>query len=149
MRKGESGMTLGFEPVTVGRIIDGDTVETSDGRRVRLIGVNTPESTYRVERYGKEASKYTTLKLAGRQVWMQKDVSNKDCYARYLRMIWLEIPTNDMDKHEIRTKLFNADLILKGYAEPSTFPPDVKYREYFVQFAREARGKNKGLWAFC
>jgi micrococcal nuclease len=38
--------------------------------------------------------------------------------------------------------------ILKGFAEPSTFIPDVKYRTYFVKFAREAREGNTGLWAF-
>ena len=53
-----------------------------------------------------------------------------------------------MDENEIRTKMFNADLVLNGYAEPSTYPPDVKYSEYFVKFAREAREQNTGLWAF-
>ena len=137
-----------MERVTVGRVIDGDTFETSDGRRVRLVGVNTPESTIRTEAYGKEASSYTASKLEGKQVWMQKDVSDRDRYSRYLRIVWLEVPTNEMDENEIRTKMFNAYLILKGFAEPSTFIPDVKYRAYFVKFAREAREGNTGLWAF-
>jgi micrococcal nuclease len=138
----------GLEQVTVGRIIDGDTFETSDGRRVRLVGVNTPESTSRTEEHGKEASRYTTSKLEGKQVWMQKDVSNRGRYSRYLRIVWLEVPSNIMDENEIRTKMFNAYLVLNGYAEPSTFIPDVKYRTYFVKFAREAREGNTGLWAF-
>jgi micrococcal nuclease len=125
----------GFEYVTVGRVIDGDTFETSDGRRVRLIGVNTPESTIRTEEHGKEASHYKTSKLAGKQVWMQKDISDTDCYSRYLRIIWLKIPTNDMDENEIRTKMLNADLVLKGFAEPATYIPDVKYSNYFIKFA--------------
>ncbi|MEH7356651.1 thermonuclease family protein [Neobacillus drentensis] len=113
-----------------------------------MIGVNTPESTTRHEQYGKEASNYTTTKLAGKQIWMQKDVSETDPYGRILRIILLAIPTNDMDENEMRSKMFNADLVLNGYAEPSTYPPDVKYSEYFVKFAREARDSNKGLWAF-
>ena len=80
---------------------------------------------------------------------MQKDVSNRDRYSRYLRIVWLEVPSNDMDENEIRTKMFNAHLVLKGFAEPSTFIPDVKYRAYFVKFAREAREQHTGLWAFC
>ena len=147
-KKEEQDSRSGFEGVTVGRVIDGDTFETSDGRRVRLVGVNTPESTIKAEAYGKEASSYTTSKLEGKQVWMQKDVSNRDRYSRYLRIVWLEVPSNDRDENEIRTKMLNADLVLNGYAEPSTFIPDVKYRAYFVKFAREARDRNTGLWAF-
>lgn len=139
---------LNLEEVTVQRVVDGDTVKLSNGRRVRLIGVNTPESTTRTEEYGKEASNYTTSKLTGKQVWLQKDVSEKDRYDRYLRIIWTDIPINVMNENEIRTKMFNADLVINGYAEPSTYPPDVKYSEYFVAFAREAREKNTGLWAF-
>ena len=147
-KKEEQDSRHGFECITVGRVIDGDTFETSDGRRVRLVGVNTPESTIRTEAYGKEASSYTVSKLEGKQVWMQKDVSNRDRYSRYLRIVWLEVPSNDMDENEIRTKMFNAYLVLNGYAEPSTFIPDVKYSAYFVKFAREAREDNTGLWAF-
>ena len=134
--------------MTIGRVVDGDTFETSDGRKVRLVGVNTPESTNRTEEYGKEASNYTKSKLEGKQVWMQKDVSDTDRYDRYLRIVWLEVPTSDTDENEIRTKMFNADLVLNGYAEPSTYTPDVKYSDYFVKFAREARNNNTGLWAY-
>lgn len=144
----ELAKSMGLELITVGRVVDGDTIVTSDGRKVRLVGVNTPESTTRHEEYGKEASNYTTSKLNGKQVWIQKDVSETDRYSRLLRIVWLSVPTNEMDENEIRTKMFNADLVLNGYAEPSTYPPDVKYSEYFVKFAREARDANKGLWAF-
>lgn len=129
-------------------MIDGDTIELSDGRKVRLIGVNTPESTNRTEEYGKEASNYTKSKLEGQQIWIQKDVSEADRYDRKLRFVWLAIPTNDMDETEIRSKMFNADLVINGYAEPSTYPPDVKHSENFVKFAREARDNSTGLWAY-
>lgn len=139
---------LGLMAVVVGRVVDGDTIETTDGQKIRFIGVNTPESTTKTETFGKEASNYTTSKLYGQQVWIQKDVSDTDRYGRLLRIIWLAIPTDDMNETEIRAKMFNADLVLNGYAEPSTYPPDVKYSEYFVKFAREARESGTGLWAF-
>lgn len=139
---------LGLMAVTVGRVVDGDTIETTDGQKIRFIGVNTPESTTKTETFGKEASNYTTSKLDGQKVWIQKDVSDTDRYGRLLRIIWLAIPTDDTNETEIRTKMFNADLVLNGYAEPSTYPPDVKYSEYFVKFAREARESGTGLWAF-
>ncbi|WP_160719893.1 thermonuclease family protein [Bacillus sp. USDA818B3_A] len=144
----ELASKFGLELITVGRVVDGDTFVTSDGRKVRLVGINTPESTTRHEQYGKEASNYTTSKLNGKQVWIQKDVSETDRYGRLLRIVWFSVPTNDMDENEIRTKMFNADLVLNGYAEPSTYPPDVKYSDYFVKFAREAREANKGLWGY-
>ncbi|WP_246042016.1 thermonuclease family protein [Robertmurraya kyonggiensis] len=112
------------------------------------MGVNTPESTTRTEEYGKQASSYTKSILEGKNVWLQKDVSEADRYGRLLRIVWLDIPTNDMDDKEIRTKMFNAHLVLNGYAEPSTYNPDVKYSEYFVKYAREAREANTGLWAY-
>jgi micrococcal nuclease len=139
---------LGLEEATVARVVDGDTIETTDGRKVRFVGVNTPESTTKKEPFGKEASDYTTSKLNGKKIWMQTDVSDTDRYGRQLRIIWLAIPTDDMNESEIRSKMFNADLVLNGFAEPSTFPPDVKYSEYFVKFAREARESGTGLWAF-
>ncbi|WP_409275172.1 thermonuclease family protein [Neobacillus sp. SCS-31] len=139
---------LALEKVTVGRVVDGDTIHTTDGRKIRFVGVNTPESTTRHEPYGKEASDYTKSRLNGKQIWIQKDVSDTDRYGRLLRIIWLAVPTNDMDEKEIRAKMFNAELVLNGYAEPSTYPPDVKYSNYFVKFAREARQNNKGLWTY-
>ena len=137
-----------LEAVTVERVVDGDTLKLTDGRRIRLIGINTPESTKRTEEYGKEASQYTTSKLNGKQVWIQKDISETDRYDRLLRIVWVDIPTDDLDENEIRTKMFNADLVINGYAEPSTFQPDVKYSDYFIKFAREAREQNTGLWAY-
>ncbi|WP_010676362.1 thermonuclease family protein [Bacillus timonensis] len=113
-----------------------------------MVGVNTPESTTRHEVYGKEASNYTTSELEGKKVWLQKDVSNKDRYGRYLRLIWISVPSNVMNESEIRLKMFNAQLVLNGYAEPSTYQPDVTYSDYFVKFAREARSNNTGLWAY-
>jgi len=144
----EKVANLGLVAATVARVVDGDTFELTDGRKVRLIGVNTPESTTRHEEYGKEASNYTSSKLTGKQVWLQKDVSETDRYGRLLRIVWLQIPNDDMNESEIRSKMFNANLVLNGYAEPSTYPPDVKYAEYFRKFAREAREKEVGLWAY-
>ena len=140
--------SLGLESVKVTRVVDGDTVEIADGRKVGLIGVNTPESTTRHEEYGKEASDYTKGQLTGKTVWIQKDVSETDRYGRLLRIVWLDVPTDDMNEEEIRKKMFNAQLVLNGYAEPSTYPPDVKYSDYFVKFAQEARKNNTGLWAY-
>lgn len=135
-----------LEKVKVKRVVDGDTIETENGMKVRFIGVNTPESTTKTEPYGKEASNYTKQQLEGKEVYLQKDVSDKDQYSRFLRVIWLEVPSSLDDENEIRAKMFNAKLLLDGYAEPSTYAPDVRYSEMFRKFGREARESKKGLW---
>lgn len=135
-----------LKEVTVSRVVDGDTVELSDGSKVRFIGVNTPESTTKIELYGKEASDYTKGKLTGKTVYVEKDISETDKYNRLLRYVWLDIPKEITDI-EIRAKMYNANLLLNGYAEQSTYPPDVKYAEYFKNYASEARSASKGVWA--
>ncbi len=138
--------TIKVERATAKRVVDGDTIELADGRKVRLIGVNTPESTTKTEPYGKEASNYTKSMLSGKTVYLEKDVSDKDRYGRLLRIVWLEQPHDGSDS-EIRQKMFNAKLVLDGYAEPYTFPPDVKYSNNFKTYAKEAREKKVGLWS--
>lgn len=136
--------------VQVTEVIDGDTfyARFSDGReeKVRLIGVDTPESTIQHEPYyGKEASNFTRSRLQGRTVYLEKDVSERDKYGRLLRYVWLEKPKS-VTESEIRSKMFNAILIINGYAQVATYPPDVKYVDYFTKFQREARQANVGLW---
>lgn len=139
-------------PLTKGivtRVVDGDTAVIKIDNteyKVRFIGVNTPESTTRIEPYGKEASNYTKSKLTNKTVYLEKDVSETDKYGRLLRYIWLEPPTKATDS-EIRTKMFNAILVLNGYAQAATYPPDVKYADYFKKYTLEARERNVGLWA--
>ncbi|WP_243149726.1 thermonuclease family protein [Thermaerobacter sp. PB12/4term] len=55
--------------------------------RVRLIGVDTPETTKVVEPYGREATAFTRKRLLGKTVYLEKDVSEKDRYGRALRYV--------------------------------------------------------------
>lgn len=144
----ETSENVEFVEVTVSRVIDGDTFEIEGQHKVRLIGINTPESTNKQELYGKEASAFTKSQLEGKTVYLQKDVSEADRYGRLLRYVWLEKPTDPHNENEIRRKMFNAIIVQEGYAQPSTYPPDVAYSEYFVKFAREAREQGVGLWQY-
>jgi len=144
----EKSVPEGFVKAYVAEVIDGDTiVAVLEGReeKVRLIGVDTPESTIRHEPYGKEASSYTKSKLLGRTIYLEKDLSERDKYGRLLRYVWLEVPKNKSE-NEIRNKMFNAILLLGGYAQVATYPPDVKYTDYFIKFQREALKSGKGFW---
>ncbi len=136
-----------LKEVIVSRIIDGDTVELSDGNKVALIGINIPQSTTKNEPYGKEASDYIKNQLTGKTVYIEKDTSEADKSGRLLRYVWLEIP-KELSDSEIRTKMFNSILVSQGYAQvSSTYLSDVKYEEYFTKYNAEAKNSNKGLWA--
>lgn len=136
----------------VTRVVDGDTIHVSiDGKdeTVRLIGVDTPETHHPsqpVEPYGPEAESFTRSQLDGKTVYLEKDVQERDKYGRLLAYVWLEKPTEFNDQ-EVRAKMFNARLLLDGYAQLLTIPPNVKYVDYFRQYQTEAREGNKGLWA--
>lgn len=137
-----------FETAYVKRIVDGDTIVVTINKKdykVRLIGINTPESTTKIEYYGKEASNYTTSILLNTTVYLEKDVSNTDKYGRLLRYVWMNIPSN-IDDENIQKNLFNAQLLLEGYAKLATYPPDVKYVDYLKNYQEISRKENKGLW---
>jgi micrococcal nuclease len=125
----------------VARVVDGDTFEIEGGRKVRLIGVDTPESVHpdpaRNTEFGKTASAFTRNRLEGKDVYLEKDVSETDKYGRLLRYAYLADGT-----------FFNELLVSEGMANPATFPPDVKYADVFVKAQQYARDNNKGLWAF-
>jgi len=135
---------------TVVRVVDGDTavfrLKGGAQEKVRFIGVDTPESTTKIEPYGKAASAYTAKKLKpGSKVYLEKDVEPRDRYGRLLAYVWLQRPSA-ISRSEISGKLFNARLVIDGYAQQMTIPPNVKYADYFGSFADEARYEGKGLW---
>jgi len=127
------------EKALVSRVIDGDTIQLDDGRKVRLIGVDTPETVHpqkEVEYYGKEASDFTKSILEGKEVYLEYDIQPTDKYGRTLAYVWLSDGT-----------LFNELLVLKGFAQVATFPPNVKYVERFTAAQKQAMEANTGLWA--
>lgn len=124
------------EITTIKRIIDGDTYETSTNQLVRIIGVNTPEVFGETQFYGREASNYSKKRLDGKTVYLFKDVSETDKYNRLLRYLFIE---NDLT-------MFNETLVIQGYANTMTVPPNVMFSKKFLALEREARRKQIGLW---
>ena len=70
----------------VERVIDGDTLLLKGGERVRLIGVDTPETVHPqkpVERFGKEATAFTRSRAEGKRVRLEfESGQTKDRYGR-------------------------------------------------------------------
>lgn len=130
---------LKSKPYTVDkvkRVVDGDTFETATNQKVRLIGVNAPESIGKIEPYGKEASDYSKKRLTRKKVYLFTDTGDTDRYGRLLRYVFLEG----------EKVMYNEQLVREGYANPMTVPPNVMYAKLFVQAERSAREQGKGLW---
>ena len=76
------------EPVVelflVTKVIDGDTIEIEGGKRVRYIGIDTPEAVdpnRPAGCYGKEASNKNSELVLNKKVRLVKDVSDTDKYG--------------------------------------------------------------------
>lgn len=145
-----SASTVRTMSARVVRVTDGDTIRVSfeSGREesVRLIGVDTPESTREIEPFGKEAAAFTKSQLEGKTVLLEMDVTERDRFGRLLAYVWLSQPSNDKEP-EVKAKMFNAKLMLQGFAQVMTIAPNVKYADMFITFEREARDASRGLWA--
>ena len=133
---------------TVTKVIDGDTIWVDiNGKeeKVRFIGVNCPEYTTKIEEYGKEATEYTTTELLGKKVYLQKDVSQTDDYNRLLRYVWLE-KIDTINEENIENYLFNAKLVINGYAQSNYYKPDISLQNYLEKFEKEAKKQKIGIW---
>lgn len=135
----------------VTRVVDGDTaVIKVDGqeRRVRLLGVDTPETVHPnkpVQFFGNEASSFTKKSLNGRQVWLEYDENPQDRYKRHLVYLWLSKPSV-INENTIREYMFNARLLLGGYAKVMIIKPNKRYEALFKKFQDEARQSRLGVW---
>lgn len=125
----------------VSRIIDGDTIEvtkTGVSKIVRYIGINTPEvagPNTNDECFGKEASAYNKELVLGKEVRLEKDVSEEDKYGRWLRYVYVD------------DVFVNEDLVTKGYAKAKSYPPDTSYNSILNTAQTKAKMESRGLWS--
>ncbi len=120
------------------RVIDGDTIVLDGGERVRLIGVDTPETVdprRPVQYFGKEASAFTRRMVQGKNVRLEQVEDTRDRYGRTLGYVYLADGT-----------FLNAEIIRQGYGHAYTRFP-FRYERQFIEFEREARENGRGLWA--
>lgn len=135
-----------LEPARLVSVIDGDTIEVLVGgrqARLRLIGMDAPETNQGPVCYGPEAAARVAelLRPVAERLLLEKDVSEADRFGRLLRYVWYEGGSE--------RSMLNLELVRQGYARVATFPPDVKYQETFLQAEREARELQLGLWGEC
>jgi len=129
------------------RVVDGDTficrIDDQD-QRVRLIGVDTPESVHPnkdVEYFALEASTYLKTMLDGQSVFLQYDQANSATQHkdRYDRILAYAYRSSD-------SLFVNAEIIRQGYGHAYTSYP-FQYLEGFLKYERDARVQKRGLWA--
>ena len=139
-----------IERATVVRVVDGDTIVVDRGlgdERVRYIGIDTPETVdprQEVQWMGPEASAANKALVAGREVVLERDVSETDRFGRLLRYVWLE--DGSAAGAAPGWLLVNLALVARGFAQVSTFPPDVRYVDLYLEAQRQARDAGLGLW---
>ena len=117
----------------VRRIVDGDTFYCEDGRKVRLIGIDSPELGQGES--GRDArDALQSLMPLGRSVRLEGDAAPRDRWGRTLAWAWSG------------SRLVNEAMVRGGWAVLYTVPPNVKYAGRLERAQKEARGAGAGLW---
>ncbi|MCM3784958.1 stalk domain-containing protein [Neobacillus mesonae] len=133
-----------MQKAKVTRVVDGDTIEVTlnDGsvEKVRLIGIDTPESVHpdadRNTSEGVVVSDYTKSQLLNKTVLLEFDAGERDTYGRLLAYVYLN------------GNMYNAKLAEEGYATQMTYQPNVRWVDLFTALVANARSNNRGLWAY-
>jgi len=117
----------------VDRVVDGDTFYCRDGRKVRLIGIDTPELAQGAA--GLEArDALRRLLPRGAAVRLELDAAARDRYGRTLAYVWSG------------GRLVNEAMVRDGWAMLYTVPPNVRYARRFERAQQQARAARAGLW---
>lgn len=147
-----SAPSHGAVRAVVRKVIDGDTLELQGGEKVRLIGIDTMETSHnariqkQVQKYkrtksviaaqGKEAKQAARSMLEGKTVLIDTDKEKRDRYHRLLGYVYLEDHT-----------FVNAEMIRRGYAAAYRYPPNTQFSEYFAELEKQAQVEQRGIWA--
>ena len=132
-------------PYLVSKIADGDTFYVArEGKKVkvRLIGVDTPESVAPAEsgkentEEGKKAAEYLSKLILSKNVYLEFDLDTYDQYGRLLAYVYL----SDQET------MVQEVLLSEGYAQVMTIQPNVKYADHFLELQQKARAEGKGFW---
>ncbi|SEM78432.1 thermonuclease family protein [Nitrosomonas marina] len=125
----------------VKKVYDGDTIILENGKRVRLLGINTPEieSRYRAgEPGGKMAKVWLQERLQGQKVYLEYDLEKQDKYKRLLAHLFMSDGTH-----------INLELIKNGLAFVNIMPPNLRHAAQFERAQYLAEQHNLGIWGMA
>ena len=132
------GLGQKAEYAIVDRALDGDSVRLVDGREVRYIGIDTPEThTFEggAEPWAERAKEANARLVDGHRVRLEREISDRDRYGRLLRHVY------------VGRVWVNGRLVEQGLAHAVEFPPDTRHAHKLRQLEARARRKRRGLWA--
>ena len=121
-------------PFEVSRIVDGDNIELKDGRRIRYIGVDTPEEG---ECFRDESTKMNHDLVMGKKVRLKFDADTKDDYGRWLAYVYVD------------GVMVNGELLRRGAGEYFFDEDTVKHMAELVEKSQKAYEEKQGLWGKC
>jgi endonuclease YncB( thermonuclease family) len=130
----------GYSYYRVKKVYDGDTILLANGKKVRFLGINTPEVEGRnksVQAGGDLAKQWLTDKLKGKKVRLEKDIEKKDKYGRLLAHVFTE------NKEHL-----NLELVRAGLASVNIYPPSLKYISELVKAEQQAERNSIGIWGY-
>jgi len=124
----------------VSAVPTGDALYVSVGNRietVRYIGIRRPDIAHptRGREYEEVARRANSELVEGKWVTLILDAQPRDRYGQLLAYVY------------VGTRFLNAELVHQGYAEAATYPPNVRYQDYFLSLEQGARAAGRGLWA--
>ena len=123
----------------VQRAVDGDTLLLADHTRVRLLGVDTPETKrpdWPVEPFGPEAHEFTRVHVEHRNVRLEFDKERHDKYDRVLAYVYVD------------DWFLNEELIRAGLGKAITkHPYSEQMKRRFRAAESEARRERRGIWS--
>lgn len=122
----------------VEKVFDGDTILLSNGQKVRLLGVNTPEIAGRnknAEPGGEQAKAWLIQRIEHKKVRLEADVEKQDKYQRRLAYVF--------DEHK---RQINLELVEQGLATVNIYPPNLQYVDALLEAQRRAEQAKRGIW---
>lgn len=128
------------EIAQVAQVYDGDTIKLVDGRKLRLIGINTPErgrDGKNDEPFYLEAKKQlqNIIRKSNNQVKIVFGKDKRDRYKRFLAHIF----TQD-------NKNITATLIKNGMGFTIAIPPNIQLLDCYQNAEHEAQKEKRGIW---
>lgn len=135
---------------TVTDVHDGDTftIEFFDDvlwvDSVRIIGIDTPErqgpKARRTKPYARRAQRYLASIILGKQVWLERDVRDRDHHGRLLRHVYL------VNEDGTRGQSVGEAMIIAGFAKADPWSPDTRDCIRYALLERAARAAHVGRW---
>ena len=128
----------GYAFFRVKTVYDGDTVVLEDGRKIRFLGINTPEIQHRdkqADAGGDEAKRWLADKLKNTKVRLEVGTEKTDKYGRTLAHLFTE-----------KKEHINLQLVAAGLAAVSIYSTELLYVNELVKAENQAEQARLGIW---